>query len=448
MSFKQKFKATFQPLEIGFKKALGIKKVKKGRLFDEVGFVADGREKTTRYALFVPFYQRAQTIVGVSEFTNSAVKTGGGGEHPNHSGDDSLANHAANPTKPNAHLYTIRTIYRVFGIALFRRTYTKIHSHAHATTPFNHTIYATIGEEDFCNIGKYATKSPNLTQEIAELTRGLSLANKKAVLRQIALSIKAYKSNDSRVLANHAERVQLAKIHSEFEPNILEFSENLFAYDGYFLPINHFEASVFWYRHSLEVLEKSTLAKMRCKDFIDVGGFVGDSAIIFEREFCDKNIYTFEATSKNFNLMQETLRLNDSKRIIPVNLGLGAEKSTMTIKLGGSGSTIGGSADYLTGETETTQIITLDEFVAERKIEVGFIKVDIEGFEMEFLKGAKNTICAQKPAMLLSIYHSGRDFFKIKPLIESWNLGYSFKIHKGVDGSVTGETALFCEILG
>ncbi len=272
----------------------------------------------------------------------------------------------------------------------------------------------------------------------------MSLANKKAVLRQITLSIKAYKSNDSRVIANQAEQIELAKIKNEFEPNILEFSENLFAYDGYFLPINHFEASVFWYRHSLEVLDSSTLAKMRCKDFIDVGGFVGDSAIIFEREFCDKNIYTFEATSKNFNLMQETLRLNDSKRIIPVNLGLGAEKSTMKINLCGSGSSM---AYDFNGGVENAELITLDEFVAERGIEVGFIKVDIEGFEMEFLKGAKNTICTQKPAMLLSIYHSGRDFFKIKPLIESWNLGYSFKIHKGVDLSITTETALFCEVL-
>ena len=78
MSFKQSFKATFQPLEIATKRVLGIKKVKKGRLFDKSGFIADGREKLTRYALFVPFYQRVQTIVGVNEFANSAAKMGGG----------------------------------------------------------------------------------------------------------------------------------------------------------------------------------------------------------------------------------------------------------------------------------------------------------------------------------------------------------------------------------
>ncbi len=66
---------------------------------------------------------------------------------------------------------------------------------------------------------------------------------------------------------------------------------------------------------------------------------------------------------------------------------------------------------------------------------------------MEFLKGAKHTICTQKPTMLISIYHSLDDFFEIKPLIESWNLGYTFSIHKPIDYTISVETGLFCEIL-
>lgn len=66
---------------------------------------------------------------------------------------------------------------------------------------------------------------------------------------------------------------------------------------------------------------------------------------------------------------------------------------------------------------------------------------------MEFLKGAKETICTQKPTMLLSIYHQASDYFGIKPLIESWNLGYKFKIHQSIDYAIPVETALFCEVL-
>ena len=265
------------------------------------------------------------------------------------------------------------------------------------------------------------------------------------MLRQIALSLKAYKTNNHIVTElTENEIAELIKINAEFFPNIFELGENLYAYNGYLLPKNHFEVSVFWHKHSLSCLDSRTLAQMRGKDFIDVGGFIGDSAIIFEREFCDKFIYTFEATKANFRLLKRTLKLNNSTRIIPINKALGANHTTMQICVNESGSSI---VAHHSDEMESVEIITLDSFVKEHKIEVGFIKVDIEGFEMEFLKGAKEMICTQKPAMLISIYHFGSDYFKIKPLIESWNLGYTFKITKGVDGHVTGETVLFCEVV-
>ena len=183
---------------------------------------------------------------------------------------------------------------------------------------------------------------------------------------------------------------------------------------------------------------------MRNKDFIDVGGFVGDSAIIFEQEFCDKNIYSFEATKSNFKLLERTLWLNNATRIIPINKALGAVEGKMQICVNESGSSI---VAHHSDEMEITEITTLDSFVRENNLQVGFIKVDIEGFEMEFLKGAKETIESQKPAMLISIYHFGADYFKIKPMIESWNLGYKFKITKGTDGHLTGETVLLCEAM-
>lgn len=299
-------------------------------------------------------------------------------------------------------------------------------------------------------MGKYIATSPNIEKEIFVLCKDLSEENKIWLLRQIHRERCAFE-NKSWWIDNltQDECDELVKIYTEFYPNIFKLSENLYFYNGYFFPTNFCEISVMWHKHSLSVLEPSTLATMRGKDFIDVGACIGDSAVLFEREFCDKNIYTFEPTKENFRLLKRTLELNNSKRIIPVNKALGAESGTMEINYVphniGASSAIWGQ-EYK--KSEVVAITTLDEFVKTHKIEVGFIKVDIEGFEMEFLKGAKETICAQKPAMLLSIYHQPSDYFGIKPLIESWNLGYKFKIHKGVDLGVTGDTALFCEVVG
>ena len=215
-------------------------------------------------------------------------------------------------------------------------------------------------------------------------------------------------------------------------------------YNGYFLPIRHFDISVFYYEHSMDTFSPQTLAKIKEKDIIDAGAFIGDSAIIFERKFTNKFIRSFEATANNYNLMLQTLKLNDSQRIIPIQKALGAKEDILEISIWGSGSSI---HHKVSEQSEKVKVITLDSYVKENNIEVGFIKVDIEGFEQEFLKGAIETIKTQKPAMLLSIYHNANDFFEIKPLIESWNLGYTFKICKPVDWSLSEETALYCEVL-
>jgi hypothetical protein len=61
---------------------------------------------------------------------------------------------------------------------------------------------------------------------------------------------------------------------------------------------------------------------------------------------------------------------------------------------------------------------------------VSVIKLDIEGMELATIQGAKKTIVRDKPILLISIYHTPEDFFEIRPLIESWNLGYYFMVRE------------------
>lgn len=94
--------------------------------------------------------------------------------------------------------------------------------------------------------------------------------------------------------------------------------------------------------------------------------------------------------------------------MIRKSLDLVQRKGTLQINIFGDCS---GFYKSFGGKTENVEVITLDEFVRQNKIEVGFIKTDIEGFEMEFLKGAKETICTQKPTMAISIYHFWQGLF-------------------------------------
>jgi len=97
---------------------------------------------------------------------------------------------------------------------------------------------------------------------------------------------------------------------------------------------------------------------------------------------------------------------------------------------------------------EEIKLTTIDSYVKKHKLKVGLIKTDVEGFEQKLLMGAKQTICEQKPILLISIYHNYNDFYKIKPMIESWNLGYKFDVFQGIQisGDITVETLLMAEL--
>ncbi|MBR2525326.1 FkbM family methyltransferase [bacterium] len=242
---------------------------------------------------------------------------------------------------------------------------------------------------------------------------------------------------------NFKEQKQIKNLIHNFYPNIKKINENCYKYKNYTLPLNHFEPSVFYYKHNIEELNKN---KFKYKDIIDVGAYIGDSAIVLS-PYTKGTVYSFEPTSEIYDLMQKTLKLNpECKNIVPVKKGLGAECETKIIHVLDSGSSINRVFTNQKHEKEIIELTTLDIFVKENNLNnIGLIKVDIEGFEQEFLKGAINTIKSQKPTLLLSIYHFADDFFNIKPIIEDLNLGYKFKIVKSVDGSIRGEIVLICE---
>jgi len=235
----------------------------------------------------------------------------------------------------------------------------------------------------------------------------------------------------------------LKKANDEFYSRIYKINEDCYAYGKYLLPINNFEISVFYDKHGLDELK--TIDAVKNKAIIDVGGFIGDSAILFSEVTSDK-VYTFEPVAANLELMKKTIELNNAKNIVPVKLGLGKCKNKTTISVNDAASSI--KSDRMAdAQQEEIEITTLDSYVEENNLEVGMIKVDIEGAEQDFLAGAKETICKQKPVLLLSIYHSIDDYLKIKPLIESWDLGYSFKIYHPSNNCICGETLLICEVV-
>ena len=232
---------------------------------------------------------------------------------------------------------------------------------------------------------------------------------------------------------NELEKVQ--KFHKEIEQQ-----DNYYQWKNFKLPINSFGSQIFIHKYGLNILRhKETIQDA----ILDVGAFIGDSAIFFRDEFPDNQIICFEPEEKNYNLCLETLKLNNSQKIIVEKLGLGDKKYSTYI------DGTGGAAKIKEYSKQQVNITTLDDYVNKNNINVGLIKVDIEGFEKNFIEGAKETLRTQAPTLLLSIYHSTDDFFTIKPMVEEIMkdspFEYRYDFFEPVSQYSIFETLLICE---
>ena len=241
------------------------------------------------------------------------------------------------------------------------------------------------------------------------------------------------------------EQEEFVRMNDEFSSKIVKLNDNLYYYNGYYLPVNQFDSSVFFTRYGIDKL--TTLDSVRNKHIIDAGGYVGDTALLFS-SYTDKNIHVFEASPSNMDIIRETIRLNHLDNIVPVSKALGEKSGTARFSLGerNSCNSLVERPGYNYPDHIEVPVVTLDDYVRENDLEIGLIKVDIEGGEQLLLRGAVETIRTQHPILLISIYHSANDFFEIKPMIEKMCDKYTFRIVKPANPAIALETILLAEV--
>ena len=152
--------------------------------------------------------------------------------------------------------------------------------------------------------------------------------------------------------------------------------------------------------------------------FIDAGAYTGDTLEHFLKITNHKfDLYTaFELDEKTFNKLKSNVdQLHCKKKINLINMGLWNESTEVAFSSGGLGSTIGRGSF-------TAKTTTLDE--ACQQEEVTFIKMDVEGAELNALKGCANIIRQQAPKLAISLYHKIEDLWEIPIYIKSLNPDY------------------------
>ncbi len=142
---------------------------------------------------------------------------------------------------------------------------------------------------------------------------------------------------------------------------------------------------------------------------MDVGANIGYYSIPFARHLQSIGgmVYAFEPFSANYTNLCKAIEVNALHNIKPYKIALGEQEATLEISMVENGNT-GNSVilnDVLKTEAEngllkveTISVVSLDDFARNNKIErCDFIKIDIEGYEIYFLRGAKEFIKKYRP---------------------------------------------------
>lgn len=202
------------------------------------------------------------------------------------------------------------------------------------------------------------------------------------------------------------------------------------------LPSEHIDESVFYYYHGLSLLPDAIVKYITGSDFIDAGAFIGDSAIAL-KEYHYKKIYSIEISRKSIEKYKINLancNINTDKYEI-INVIIASANDKPPVKFADTGSA-GLSTKRKSGKYDEILVEqkSLDYIVEEYKIIPRFIKVDIEGNGLEFVKGAIKTLTEFRPVISIAIYHNPYEFFEVKPLLEKLLDGYIFLIRKLATG--------------
>jgi FkbM family methyltransferase len=182
--------------------------------------------------------------------------------------------------------------------------------------------------------------------------------------------------------------------------------------------------------------------------FIDGGAFTGDSTLEFitaceRNNFHHNKIICFEPDPKIFDQLKKNTAQYDNIVLMPFGLW----SSSSTLKFAGTDVLRAGSTRILTEEDTSdmssgiTEIRTssIDEEFSEEAVTI--IKMDIEGAELEALRGAEKTIKKNRPKLIISAYHKRDDLFEIPLIINKMVPDY--KLYFRHFSNNFGETTLF-----
>lgn len=178
--------------------------------------------------------------------------------------------------------------------------------------------------------------------------------------------------------------------------------------DGYFQHITQDPMA------DVDILIVASLILSPDSTVLDVGANIGYETVFLGTLLTKGRVHAFEPVPSNVRIVKQNITTNHLRNVTIHNVGLGDKQLTTEIKYnegnrGGAFVTVdeanaGGGYD----RSERVHIEVLDDLIKQKKIALpkcDLVKVDIEGFEPAFLRGATAFLKKYQPAMIIEANH-------------------------------------------
>lgn len=155
---------------------------------------------------------------------------------------------------------------------------------------------------------------------------------------------------------------------------------------------------------------------------VDGGAYTGDTAIWFIARGAGE-VHAFEPNPCAYAILRRAVSENSlGERIQVYNVALGDTDESVGLVPDAAGSRIGG------GDGIRVKMSTLDNILGSR-VCIDYIKLDVEGFEENVLRGAQRILQRCRPLVAAAVYHTPRQAIEVyKVLRENGYRRFTFRM--------------------
>ena len=170
-----------------------------------------------------------------------------------------------------------------------------------------------------------------------------------------------------------------------------------------------------WFRYFESDYEKENCAFLQRTikpgmDILDIGAHIGFFSVIFSQ--LTKNsgrIVCIEPTPGTFQYLLETLKINHCKNVTPVQAAVSDKIGSATFYIsdeyeGNNSNSLVDKHPLLEMNGYEVRLETIDNIITSFSLKPSFIKIDVEGAELDALRGGLSTFSEYKPSLILGLH--------------------------------------------